>query len=145
MGFCSATALQSVEIACDTLLSGKAKVMISGGLDDISEGGSHQQQRDSICNGSRAHRDVWTCYYNPCWLRGVPGNWCPHPHVCEDCPRTWYTHPRLHRIHVYFHVSSSLSTHFDIVLVLPMSQRQVGCLGISEEKRSISKSGFLQS
>jgi fatty acid synthase subunit alpha len=38
----SATALQSVEIACDTLLSGKAKVMIAGGFDDISEEGSYE-------------------------------------------------------------------------------------------------------
>ncbi|CAH7689739.1 fatty acid synthase subunit beta [Phakopsora pachyrhizi] len=39
VGAC-ATALQSVEIACDTILSGKAKVMISGGYDDFDEEGS---------------------------------------------------------------------------------------------------------
>ncbi|KAF7965824.1 hypothetical protein HWV62_41719, partial [Athelia sp. TMB] len=39
VGAC-ATALQSLEIACDTILSGKAKVMIAGGFDDISEEGS---------------------------------------------------------------------------------------------------------
>ena len=38
----SATALQSVEIACDTLLSGKAKVMLAGGYDDLSEEGSYE-------------------------------------------------------------------------------------------------------
>ena|ERR1700722_18174152 len=38
----STTALKSLEIACDTLLSGKAKVMIAGGFDDISEEGSHE-------------------------------------------------------------------------------------------------------
>jgi len=38
----SATALQSIEIACDTILSGKAKVMIAGGFDDISEEGSYE-------------------------------------------------------------------------------------------------------
>jgi fatty acid synthase subunit alpha, fungi type len=38
----SATALQSVEIACDTILSGKAKVMIAGGFDDFSEEGSFE-------------------------------------------------------------------------------------------------------
>ena len=38
----SATALQSIEIACDTLLSGKAKVMIAGGFDDLSEEGSFE-------------------------------------------------------------------------------------------------------
>ena len=38
----SATALQSLEIACDTILSGKAKVMIAGGFDDISEEGSYE-------------------------------------------------------------------------------------------------------
>ncbi|GAA5878476.1 hypothetical protein JCM8547_005957 [Rhodosporidiobolus lusitaniae] len=41
VGAC-ATALQSVEIACDTILSGKAKVMIAGGYDDFSEEGSFE-------------------------------------------------------------------------------------------------------
>ncbi|KZT01368.1 fatty acid synthase [Laetiporus sulphureus 93-53] len=41
VGAC-ATALQSVEIACDTLLSGKAKVMLAGGYDDFSEEGSYE-------------------------------------------------------------------------------------------------------
>jgi 3-oxoacyl-(acyl-carrier-protein) synthase len=36
VGAC-ATALQSVDIACDTLLSGKAKIMIAGGFDDFTE------------------------------------------------------------------------------------------------------------
>ena len=38
----SATALQSLEIASETILSGKAKVMIAGGFDDISEEGSYE-------------------------------------------------------------------------------------------------------
>ncbi|KAF8638240.1 hypothetical protein AX17_002262 [Amanita inopinata Kibby_2008] len=41
VGAC-ATALQSLEIACDTILSRKAKVMIAGGFDDISEEGSYE-------------------------------------------------------------------------------------------------------
>ncbi|KAI0685962.1 fatty acid synthase [Cytidiella melzeri] len=41
VGAC-ATALQSVEIACDTLLSGKAKIMLAGGFDDLSEEGSYE-------------------------------------------------------------------------------------------------------
>jgi 3-oxoacyl-(acyl-carrier-protein) synthase len=41
VGAC-ATALQSVEIACDTILSGKAKVMVAGGFDDFSEEGSYE-------------------------------------------------------------------------------------------------------
>ncbi|TFK27788.1 fatty acid synthetase alpha subunit [Coprinopsis marcescibilis] len=41
VGAC-ATALQSLEIACDTILSGKAKVMLAGGFDDISEEGSYE-------------------------------------------------------------------------------------------------------
>ncbi|KAL1413365.1 fatty acid synthase alpha subunit Lsd1 [Vanrija albida] len=41
VGAC-ATALQSVEIACDTILTGKAKVMIAGGFDDFSEEGSYE-------------------------------------------------------------------------------------------------------
>ncbi|CAE6460687.1 unnamed protein product [Rhizoctonia solani] len=41
VGAC-ATALQSLEIGCDTILSGKAKVMIAGGFDDFSEEGSYE-------------------------------------------------------------------------------------------------------
>ncbi|KAF8907276.1 fatty acid synthase [Gymnopilus junonius] len=41
VGAC-ATALQSLEIAADTILSGKAKVMVAGGFDDISEEGSYE-------------------------------------------------------------------------------------------------------
>ncbi|KAG6830243.1 hypothetical protein H0H93_014104, partial [Arthromyces matolae] len=41
VGAC-ATALQSLEITCDAVLSGKAKVMIAGGFDDISEEGSYE-------------------------------------------------------------------------------------------------------
>ncbi|TFK75163.1 fatty acid synthase [Pluteus cervinus] len=41
VGAC-ATALQSLEIAADSILSGKAKVMIAGGFDDISEEGSYE-------------------------------------------------------------------------------------------------------
>ncbi|TIB03399.1 hypothetical protein E3P94_00662 [Wallemia ichthyophaga] len=41
VGAC-ATALQSIEIACDTIISGKAKVMVSGGFDDFSEEGSYE-------------------------------------------------------------------------------------------------------
>lgn len=44
MGAC-ATALQSLEIACETILTGKAKVMISGGFDDFSEEGSYEVRR----------------------------------------------------------------------------------------------------
>ncbi|KAF9007571.1 fatty acid synthase [Cyathus striatus] len=41
VGAC-ATALQSLEIASDCIMSGKAKVMIAGGFDDISEEGSYE-------------------------------------------------------------------------------------------------------
>lgn len=41
VGAC-ATGLQSVEIATETILSGKAKVMIAGGFDDLSEEGSFE-------------------------------------------------------------------------------------------------------
>ncbi|TDL13347.1 thiolase-like protein, partial [Rickenella mellea] len=41
VGAC-ATALQSVEIACDTIIPGKAKVMLTGGYDDVSEEGSYE-------------------------------------------------------------------------------------------------------
>jgi 3-oxoacyl-(acyl-carrier-protein) synthase len=38
----SSTALQFLEIACDTILPSKARVMIAGGFDDISEEGSYE-------------------------------------------------------------------------------------------------------
>ncbi|KAF8312438.1 fatty acid synthase, partial [Clavulina sp. PMI_390] len=41
VGAC-ATALQSLEIACETIVSGKAKIMIAGGFDDFSEEGSYE-------------------------------------------------------------------------------------------------------
>ena len=41
VGAC-ATGLQSIEIASETILSGKAKVMIAGGFDDLSEEGSYE-------------------------------------------------------------------------------------------------------
>ncbi|RXK40210.1 hypothetical protein M231_02484 [Tremella mesenterica] len=41
VGAC-ATALQSIEIGCDSILSKKAKVMIAGGFDDFSEEGSFE-------------------------------------------------------------------------------------------------------
>jgi 3-oxoacyl-(acyl-carrier-protein) synthase len=40
--YISATALQSLDIACDTILSGKAKVMLAGGFDDFVEEGSYE-------------------------------------------------------------------------------------------------------
>src|SRR5712691_10319170 len=42
MDTCSAIALQSMEIASDTILSGKAKVMVAGGFDDLGEEGSYE-------------------------------------------------------------------------------------------------------
>ncbi|KDN47731.1 thiolase-like protein [Tilletiaria anomala UBC 951] len=41
VGAC-ATGLQSIEIASETILAGKAKVMIAGGFDDLSEEGSYE-------------------------------------------------------------------------------------------------------
>ena len=41
VGAC-ATALQSIEIGCDSIHSGKAKVMVCGGFDDFSEEGSFE-------------------------------------------------------------------------------------------------------
>ncbi|KIK16551.1 hypothetical protein PISMIDRAFT_15761 [Pisolithus microcarpus 441] len=38
----SATTLQSVEVACDIIIFNKAKTMIAGGFDDISEEGSSE-------------------------------------------------------------------------------------------------------
>jgi fatty acid synthase subunit alpha len=38
----SATALQSLEIACHSLLFGKAKVMLAGGVDGLSKEGSYE-------------------------------------------------------------------------------------------------------
>ncbi|KAF8577776.1 fatty acid synthase [Ramaria rubella] len=41
VGAC-ATGLQSLDIACDTILRGKARVMIAGGFDDFCEEGSYE-------------------------------------------------------------------------------------------------------
>ncbi|KIK11848.1 hypothetical protein PISMIDRAFT_19186 [Pisolithus microcarpus 441] len=38
----SATTLQSIEVACDIIIFNKAKMMIAGGFDDISEEGSSE-------------------------------------------------------------------------------------------------------
>jgi len=53
VGAC-ATALQSVEIACDSLLSGKAKVMLAGGYDDFSEEGSYEFANMKATSNSEA-------------------------------------------------------------------------------------------
>jgi fatty acid synthase subunit alpha, fungi type len=47
-----ATALQSFEVACDTILSGKAKVMIAGGFDDFYEEGSYEFANVKATNNS---------------------------------------------------------------------------------------------
>jgi len=47
------TNLQSLEIACDTILSGKAKVMIVGGFDDFSEEGSYEFANMGAMSNSR--------------------------------------------------------------------------------------------
>ena len=49
----SATALQSLEIACDTILSGQAKIMIAGGFDDFSETGSFEFANMGATSNSR--------------------------------------------------------------------------------------------
>ncbi|KAF6759889.1 fatty acid synthetase alpha subunit [Ephemerocybe angulata] len=80
VGAC-ATALQSLEIACDTVLSGKAKVMLAGGFDDISEEGSYEfanmkatsNAETEFAMGREPYRDVPTCYHFPCRIHGVPG------------------------------------------------------------------------
>jgi hypothetical protein len=51
--FVSATALPSLEIACDTILSGKAKVVIAGGFDDFSEEGSFESANMKATSNSR--------------------------------------------------------------------------------------------
>jgi fatty acid synthase subunit alpha len=47
-----ATALQSLETACDTLLLGKAKVMIAGGFGDISEEGSSESANMKVMSNA---------------------------------------------------------------------------------------------
>ncbi len=38
----SATALQPIKVACDTLLSSKAKAKLTGGFNDLGEEGSYE-------------------------------------------------------------------------------------------------------
>lgn len=47
VGAC-ATAAESVEIAVDTILSGKAKVVLCGGYDDFQEEGSYEFVRINL-------------------------------------------------------------------------------------------------
>ena len=51
----SATALQSLEIASDTILSGKAKVMIAGSFDNISEEDSYKFANMKATSNAEIH------------------------------------------------------------------------------------------
>ena len=121
----SATALQSVEIACDSLLSGKAKVMLAGGCDDLSEEGSYEfanmkatsnsetefamgrepteMSRPTTTTRSGVSVSFETPYFMShalCSVHGVHGIRCSSSHERQDRPRTWRTHSRRDRFHL---------------------------------------------
>jgi Beta-ketoacyl synthase, N-terminal domain len=123
----SATALQSLEIACDTILSGKAKVMIAGGFDDLSEEGSYEfanmkatsnaetefamgrepTEMSRPTTTTRAGVGLSSLCPNFMLIPAVHGSaryWGTHRHECQNsigawCPDSWY-----HWLHVDVHV-----------------------------------------
>ena len=123
---CSATALQSVEIACDTLLSGKAKVMLAGGFDDLSEEGSYEfanmkatsnaetefamgrepteMSRPTTSTRSGVSTKVVDyprlCLISLFLVHGVARFRCPSPDVCQDRVRVGSSHPWYYRLHI---------------------------------------------
>ena len=120
----SATALQSVEIACDTLLSGKAKVMLAGGFDDFSEEGSYEfanmgatsnaetefamgrepteMSRPATTTRAGVRVSVmhhWSFILTTFAVHGGARHWRPRPDVRQDSHRAWMPDPR----HCCFH------------------------------------------
>jgi fatty acid synthase subunit alpha len=57
VGAC-ATAVQSIEIGVDTILSGKAKVVVVGGYDDFGEEGSYEFAQMKATSNSAAEVDA---------------------------------------------------------------------------------------
>ena len=125
----SATALQSLEIASDCILSGKAKVMIAGGFDDISEEGSYEfanmkatsnaetefamgrepTEMSRPATTSRAgfmESQVFrTSTSNKHVMLTVDeGYWCSYCDECEDCTGTWCSNSWYPCFHIYVHV-----------------------------------------
>jgi hypothetical protein len=129
MALFSATALQSLEIASDTILSGKAKVMIAGGFDDISEEGSYEfanmkatsnaetefamgrepTEMSRPATTSRAGvSNLMFCFPRSLigiLVHGSSRNWCPYRHECEDCTRSRLSYSGNSGIHFYVNVS----------------------------------------
>lgn len=126
----SATALQSVEIACDTLLSGKAKVMLAGGFDDLGEEGSYEFGNMKATSSAEAEfamgreptemsRPTTTTRsgvslmfisassvtHSGLAVHGGSGQWCPRLDEREDCDRDRCAYPRHRRLHVDVFVS----------------------------------------
>ena len=127
---CSATALQSLEIACDTLLSGKAKAMIAGGFDDISEEGSYEFANMKATSNAETEfamgreptemsRPTTTTRSGVCFLifmmtflandhltvHGSTRNGCAYRHECQNSLGAWRSHPWYSGVHLNIYVS----------------------------------------
>jgi len=125
----SATALQSLEIASDCILSGKAKVMIAGGFDDISEEGSYEfanmkatsnaetefamgrepTEMSRPATTSRAgfmESQVFRTSISDkhVMLTLDEGHWCSYCYEREDCTGTWCSNSWCPCLHIYVHV-----------------------------------------
>jgi hypothetical protein len=100
-----------MEIASDTILSGKAKVMIAGGFDDLCEEGSYEfgnmkatsnsetelamgreptemsRPTTTTRAGVRLHRACWSCHLLMYWVvvYGVSRRRRTHRYVGQDC------------------------------------------------------------
>ena len=86
---CSTTALQSIEIARDTLLSGEAKVMIAGGFDDISGGGSYEFANMKATSNSETEFAMGCEPPEMSWpaTTPVPASWSPREVMSiPSCP-----------------------------------------------------------
>ena len=128
----SATALQSIEIACDTLLSGKAKVMLAGGFDDLSEEGSYEfanmkatsnavkefamgreptemsRPTTTTRSGVRHVLVHLLLLLITSTVHGVARYWRARTDEREDCARTRRADSRYCRVHVDVNVSSHI-------------------------------------
>lgn len=117
-----------MEIAADTILSGKAKVMIAGGFDDLSEEGSYEfanmkatsnaetefamgrEPTEMSRPATTTRSGVGTCNLVPnCVLiiltvHGIPRHRCSHRHVRQNSVGTRCTDPRYPRFLLDFHV-----------------------------------------
>lgn len=120
-----------MEIASETILSGKAKVMVAGGFDDLCEEGSYEFGNMKATSNSETElamgreptemsRPTTTTRAGVCLLiflldcgllikcpsvHGVPRRRCTHYHVSQNCHRAWLSNSWHSLFHLYVNVS----------------------------------------